>query len=62
MFENANVGGDTMAEAISQLFRLPANGKPITIMQIAGFPTEVVDAVVSGVGTAGNLKRAERLF
>jgi hypothetical protein len=47
MFENANVGGDTMAEAISQLFRLPANGKPITIMQIAGFPTEVVDAVVS---------------
>jgi uncharacterized protein len=47
MFENANVGGDTMAEAISQLFRLPANGKTITIMQIAGFPSEVVDAVVS---------------
>jgi uncharacterized protein len=47
MFENANVGGDTMAEAISQLFRLPANGKTITVMQIAGFPTEVVDAVVS---------------
>jgi uncharacterized protein len=47
MFENANVGGDTMAEAISQLFRLPANGKTITVMQIAGFPAEVVDAVVS---------------
>ncbi|HXF89382.1 MAG TPA: DUF87 domain-containing protein [Xanthobacteraceae bacterium] len=47
MFENANVGGDTMAEAISQLFRLPSNGKPMTIMQLAGFPTEVVDAVVS---------------
>ncbi len=47
MFENANVGGDTMAEAISQLFRLPPNGKPMTIMQLAGFPTEVVDAVVS---------------
>ena len=47
MFENANVGGDTMAEAISQLFRLPANGKPITVMQLAGFPNEVVDAVVS---------------
>jgi uncharacterized protein len=47
MFDNANVGGDTMAESISQLFRLPANGKPITIMQIAGFPTEVIDAVVS---------------
>ena len=47
MFENANVGGDTMAEVLSQLFRLPANGKPMTIMQLAGFPSEVVDAVVS---------------
>jgi DNA helicase HerA-like ATPase len=47
MFENANVGGDTMAEALSQLFRLPAAGKPMTIMQLAGFPAEVVDAVVS---------------
>ncbi len=47
MFENANVGGDTMAEALSQLFRLPAEGKPMTVMQLAGFPAEVVDAVVS---------------
>ena len=49
MFENANVGGDTMAEAISELFRLPANGKNVTIMQLAGFPAEVLDAVVSVV-------------
>jgi DNA helicase HerA-like ATPase len=47
MFENANVGGDTMAEAISHMFRLPAAGKPITVMQLAGFPAEVVDSVVS---------------
>jgi DNA helicase HerA-like ATPase len=47
LFENANVGGDTMAESISQLFRLPAEGKPVTIMQLAGFPAEVVDPVVS---------------
>ncbi len=47
MFENANVGGDTMAEVISSLFRLPANGRPMTIMQLAGFPAEVVDSVVS---------------
>src|ERR1700743_3166236 len=49
MFDNANVGGDTMAEVISHLFRLPANGKPMTIMQLAGFPAEVVDSVGSGV-------------
>jgi hypothetical protein len=47
MFENANVGGDTMAEVITQVFRLPANGVPMTVMQLAGFPSEVVDAVVS---------------
>ncbi|NWG24133.1 MAG: DUF87 domain-containing protein [Pseudorhodoplanes sp.] len=47
MFENANVGGDTMAEILGQLFRLPANGIPVTVMQLAGFPAEVIDAVVS---------------
>jgi hypothetical protein len=47
MFENANVGGDSMAEVISHLFRLPANGKPMTVMQLAGFPADVVDSVVS---------------
>ena len=46
MFENANVGGDTMAELLSQLFRIEASDKPITIMQLAGLPVEVVDAVV----------------
>ncbi len=47
MFDNANVGGDTMAEVISHLFRLPANGKPMTVMQLAGFPAEVINSVVS---------------
>jgi DNA helicase HerA-like ATPase len=47
MFDNANVGGDTMADVLSELFRLPPNGKPVTVMQLAGFPSEVVDAVVS---------------
>jgi DNA helicase HerA-like ATPase len=47
MFENANIGGDTMAEILGTLFRLPPDGKPMTIMQLAGFPAEVVDSVVS---------------
>src|SRR5690606_4939738 len=47
MFDNANLGGDTMAEVISQLFRLPAHGKPMTVMQLGGFPMEVIDSVVS---------------
>jgi DNA helicase HerA-like ATPase len=47
MFENANIGGDTMGEILAHLFRLPPEGKPMTIMQLAGFPAEVVDSVVS---------------
>jgi DNA helicase HerA-like ATPase len=50
MFDNANVGGDTMGEVLGQLFRLPAEGKPMTVMQLAGFPAEVVDSVVSVLG------------
>lgn len=50
MFENASVGGDTMADLLSSLFRLEADGKPMSIMQLAGLPVEVVDAVVSLLG------------
>ena len=46
MFENANVGGDTMADILTHLFRLEPQGQPITVMQLAGLPTEVTDAVV----------------
>ena len=49
MFENANIGGDTMADILCQLFRLPPQGKPMTIMQLAGFPAEVVDSTARSV-------------
>jgi hypothetical protein len=49
MFERANVGGDTMADILGTIFRQPHNGVPMTIFQLAGFPSEVVDAVVSVV-------------
>jgi len=47
MFASANVGGDTMAEILRHLFRWRPDGKPMTVMQLAGIPSEVVDAVVS---------------
>ena len=46
MFQNANVGGDTMGELLMQLFRLEPDGKPMSVIQLAGLPVEVVDAVV----------------
>jgi uncharacterized protein len=47
MFDSANLGGDTMVEVLSHLFRLPSEGKPITVMQLSGLPGEIVDSVVS---------------
>ncbi|MGH6922304.1 MAG: ATP-binding protein [Propylenella sp.] len=38
---------DTMADILRTLFRIPAFGKRITILELAGFPADVVDAVVS---------------
>ncbi|MDR3375280.1 MAG: DUF87 domain-containing protein [Ancalomicrobiaceae bacterium] len=46
MFENANVGGDTMGLLLSQLFRLEPDGRPVTVLQLGSLPSEVVDAVV----------------
>ena len=46
MFENANVGGDTMADLLRHLFRLDTPERPLTVMQLAGLPAETVDAVV----------------
>ncbi len=46
MFENANVGGDTMAAVLTRLFRLEEDGKPITVLRLASLPGEAVDAVV----------------
>ena len=61
MFDNANVGGDTMGETLRQLFRLPADGKPMTIMQLAGFPAEVVElGRVGAVPHGVRLRHVER--
>ncbi|HSP26544.1 MAG TPA: DUF87 domain-containing protein [Saliniramus sp.] len=47
MFENANVGGDTMVDTLSNLFNLDDDTRVVTVMQLAGFPADVVDSVVS---------------
>ena len=46
MFENANVGGDTMASVLIQLFAGDPNKEGVTILKLAEFPGEAVDAVV----------------
>lgn len=39
--------GDTMAEFISNVFRLPSNGKPISIIDVSGVPSEITSTVVA---------------
>lgn len=38
---------DGMAQILSRLFRVPVNNKPITILELTGLPTEIVNVVVS---------------
>ncbi len=38
---------DSMAEVLSRLLRIPVEGRPITILQLSGVPSEIVDVVVS---------------
>ena len=39
--------GDTMAEFIARLFRLPAAGKPISIIDVSGVPSDITRTVVA---------------
>jgi len=46
MFGSLTVN-DSMAEIIGHLFRIPVNGKPITILELGGLPSEIINVVVS---------------
>lgn len=38
---------DGMTQVLSRIFRVPVNGKPITIVELTGLPTEIINVVVS---------------
>ncbi len=38
---------DGMTQILSRIFRVPVNNKPITILELTGIPTEIVNVVVS---------------
>ncbi len=39
--------GDTMAEFIAKIFRMPTDGKPISIIDVSGVPSDVTSTVVA---------------
>ncbi len=48
LFAHAN-SIETIAPVIGQIFRVPHHGRPITVFQLAGLPSEVVNAVASSL-------------
>ncbi len=46
MFSSFSVR-DNMQQILSRILRIPVDGKPITIIDISGVPSEIVDVVVS---------------
>jgi hypothetical protein len=47
MFEERFTVADDMEEILSRLFRVPAHGKPITILDLSEVPTDILKVVVS---------------
>ena len=39
--------GDTMAEFVGKIFRLPSHGKPISIIDVSGVPSDITSTVVA---------------
>ncbi|MXP13385.1 DUF87 domain-containing protein [Altererythrobacter confluentis] len=39
--------GDTMADFISKVFRMPSSGKPISIIDVSGVPSDITSTVVA---------------
>ncbi|CAA9502157.1 MAG: Bipolar DNA helicase HerA [uncultured Sphingomonadaceae bacterium] len=39
--------GDTMTSFLSKIFRLPSNGKPISIVDVSGVPSDITSVVVA---------------
>jgi DNA helicase HerA-like ATPase len=46
MFSGLSVR-DTLADILARLLRVPVSGKPLTIFDLSGVPSEIVDVVVS---------------
>jgi DNA helicase HerA-like ATPase len=39
--------GDTMSDFLGKIFRLPSNGKPISIIDVSGVPSDITSTVVA---------------
>jgi DNA helicase HerA-like ATPase len=47
MFSDQLLLRDTMSRVVGRLLRIPADGKPLSILDLSGVPSEIADVVVS---------------
>jgi uncharacterized protein len=47
MFSDLLVTRDTLSQIVGRLLRIPVQGKPLTIIDLSGIPSEIADVVVS---------------
>jgi uncharacterized protein len=47
MFSDWLVTRDTLSQIVGRLLRIPVKGKPLTIIDLSGIPSEIADVVVS---------------
>ncbi|HYZ42451.1 MAG TPA: ATP-binding protein [Stellaceae bacterium] len=47
MFSDRLVTRDTLSHNVGRLLRIPVDGKPLTIIDLSGIPSEIADVVVS---------------
>jgi DNA helicase HerA-like ATPase len=47
MFSDWLVSRDTLSQIVGRLLRIPVAGKPLTIIDLSGIPSEIADVVVS---------------
>jgi Helicase HerA, central domain len=47
MFSDWLVGHDALSQIVGRLLRIPVSGKPLTVMDLSGVPSEIADVVVS---------------
>jgi uncharacterized protein len=50
MFSERLIARDSLAQIVGRLLRIPVDGKPITIIDLSGIPSEIANVVVSMIG------------
>ncbi len=47
LFDTGVVVRDTLADLVGRIFRIPANGRPLAVLDLASIPSEVLNVVVA---------------